>query len=101
MANRDNAPVPHTCPLIDGAISYIESIDWNMDEKDERDLFDDGKKVIEILEKVRQANSALRDWGNDLYKEKDEIERDLDYATRKIIELEQEIKSINESQATD
>lgn len=49
MGKRDNAPVPHTCPLIDDAISYIESIDWNMDEKEERDLFDDGKKAIEIL----------------------------------------------------
>lgn len=65
---RDYSDVPNTCPLIDEVISAINSVDWGEDN------YWDAKTVVEIMEKIRKANSELREWGNALYREKDELE---------------------------
>jgi hypothetical protein len=68
MARRaDNSPVGNTCPWIDEAIHVLDSskCDYNGTEVD---------NAIKALEKVRSANSELRDWGNELYLRVQELE---------------------------
>ena len=64
---RDNAPVPHTCPMINEIISAIDSVDWEETYWTKKDL-------IETMEKIRKANDSLRSWGNDLHDDLEKLE---------------------------
>lgn len=75
---NDNAPVGHTCPLIDSVISFVENNTDNGVSEIEK------KEIIEVLEKIRSANDQLRTWGNELYKEKEEIESDFEYEIKEL-----------------
>lgn len=75
--HNDNAPVGHTCPMINEVISAIESVDWN-------DTYWTKESIIEIMEKIRSANDQLRTWGNELYKEKEAIESDFEYEIKEL-----------------
>lgn len=68
MKRRDNAPVRHTCPMIDEMISAIESVDWDETYWTKKDL-------IEIMERIRTANDTLRSWGNNLYEDLSNLEK--------------------------
>jgi hypothetical protein len=68
----DNSNIPNTCPKIDEVISAIESVDWGDSS------YWDKRILIEILEKIRKANSDLRDWGNQMCRERDDLEDQLD-----------------------
>ena len=87
---NDNAPVGHTCPLIDKVISFLYSIDC--EEVQQNDI----KTCINVLEEIRSANDQLRTWGNELYKEKDEMESDFEYEIKelkvKIDDLEYDLR---------
>jgi FtsZ-binding cell division protein ZapB len=77
--NDDHAPIGNTCPMINEVISYIEGIDWNLDDENESKLNDDGIEAVKTLEKIRTANSTLRGWGNDMCKEsmgRDDLEKE-------------------------
>ena len=74
----DNAPVGHTCPLIDRVISFLDSIDC--EEVHPNDI----KTYINVLEEIRSANDQLRTWGNELYKEKEDIESDYEYEIKEL-----------------
>ena len=93
----NNEPVGHTCPLIDSVIDFIEN---NTDEVSELEV----KEVVSILEKIRSANDALRTWGNELCKEKDDMESDYEdeikYLKRKIDNLEHDLNQKNEEIST-
>lgn len=91
---RDNAPVPHTCPMIDEIISAIDSVDWT-------DTYWDKKDLIETMEKIRKANNSLRNWGNDKHTECEQLEdqindleKDMKYKDREIEGLVDEIKDL-------
>ena len=75
---RDNAPVSHTCPMINEVISVLESLNWD-------DCSWYMKDVIDIMEKIREANDKLRYWGNEKHEECEELED-------RISELEQSIE---------
>lgn len=90
---RDNAPIGHTCPIIDDVIALMENAkseaEW-MNKNPDEDSASESNMIIDFLsdairtiEKVREANETLRDWGNDLYEE-------LDNANKEISELEEE-----------
>ena len=64
---RDNAPVPHTCPMINEIISAIDSVNWEETYWTKKDL-------IETMEKIRKANDSLRSWGNDLHDDLEKLE---------------------------
>ena len=87
--HNDNAPVGHTCPLIDSVIAFVENNTDN--EVSEAEI----KEIVEVLEKIRSANDALRTWGNDLYKEKEDMESDYEYEQKylkgKIDDLEYDL----------
>lgn len=65
---RDNAPVPHTCPMINEIISAIDSVDWEETYWTKKDL-------IETMEKIRKANDSLRSWGNELHDDLEKMEK--------------------------
>jgi len=92
----DYSGVPHTCPKIDEVIDFLNGIDWDLDDDDERDLAHESTKMIEVLEEIRTANSTLRDWGNNMCRERDEAQQDLEYYQSKNEDLEKEVKNIND-----
>lgn len=71
MRKTDNSPVGNTCPWIDEAIYVLEQSKcyWNESEVD---------NAVKALEKVRDANSELRDWGNELYRRVEELESEME-----------------------
>ena len=91
---NDNAPVGHTCPLIDSVISFIENNTDN--EVPEIEV----KAIIDVLEKIRSTNDSLRTWGNELYKEKEDMESDYEdeqkYLKGKIEDIEYDIRQKDE-----
>jgi chromosome segregation ATPase len=84
---RDNAPVGNTCPKIDQVISFLENIDWDLEDEAEKDLSIECKEMVEVMEEIRKANDALRTWGNEEYKSKNEYEKERD-------DLEKEVKDL-------
>ena len=62
---KDNSGIKETCPWIDEAIDVLEKsqCEYNYSEV---------KEAIASLEKVRSANSDLRYWGNELYRQVEE-----------------------------
>jgi FtsZ-binding cell division protein ZapB len=85
--NDDHAPIGHTCPMIDEVISYISSIDFDLNDESEVLLNDGGIDAVKTLEKIREANSTLRSWGNEMCKESMDYERERD-------DLEKENKNL-------
>ena len=101
---RDNAPVRNTCPTIDYIIQLMESAinEANYIMKySEGDVYISANEVVSCLgdavndmENIRSDNAELREWGNDLYYEKEYLERDLDDANRKIEMLEDKVREL-------
>ncbi len=112
MGYRKTEPVKHTCPDIDRMIGTITSIVKQMnscDSEDEKETLleqiSDWKHDLECigvgnrcdLEDLRSSNSALRDWGQDMYNdaearenERDEFEKECETLKDKISDLEKE-----------
>ena len=65
---RDNAPVSHTCPMINEVISVLESLN-----QDDCSWYGE-EDVIDIMEKIREANDKLRCWWNEKHEECEELE---------------------------
>lgn len=84
---RDNSGIPNTCPKIDEVISAIKSVDWGDDN------YWDEKGLTEIMEKIRNANSELRDWGNEMNRERDDLQGLLDDLENENKKLKQDIES--------
>jgi hypothetical protein len=67
----DNAQIRNTCPTIDKVIYKIQT------------AFDEAESIIKKLsealremEKIRDDNATLREWGNEQYQRAEEAERD-------------------------
>lgn len=78
---RDNSGIANTCPKIDEVISAIESVNWGEDN------YWDANSVKTIMEEIRKSNSDLRDWGNEMCRERDELQEQID-------DLQKENKSL-------
>jgi len=75
-------PVGHTCPDIDDIISSVEYLSSECTKA----TCDD---IIQKMEKVRDANSKLRDWGYEESQRVDELEE-------KVSDLESEISTLED-----
>ena len=84
----DNAPIGHTCPKIDTVISFLDGIDC--EEIHPNDI----KTIINVMEEIRSANSTLRDWGNDLCRQVDELQGEVDDEIRRNDKLQDEISDL-------
>lgn len=70
MRRGDNSPVDYTCPLIDEVISFIEDLDGECVSGYSV------RSMVNVLEKIRKANTELREWGNDMYQELEDSKSD-------------------------
>lgn len=108
---NDNAPIGHTCPIIDNVIGKMELAKNEAeyickhpkeDSSEEADsILYELIEAIREIEDVRSANSELRDWGNDEYdraeeneKENDQLRRDIEYLGEIIDSLRSEIEDM-------
>ena len=86
------APVGYTCPDINQCITWLNTAKENilratteLENLDERpyealSALDEAYKYCDVekeLEELRSANSALRDWGYELYEELEQLKREL------------------------
>lgn len=101
-----SAPIPHTCPLIDGAIRKLQEAEKKSEEI--KDYFDELSpnyikeslsNVIDILsslyvngnsdlEGIRDANSELRKWGESQEERADDAEYEVRELESKLKELQ-------------
>src|SRR5688572_5049408 len=88
--SRDNAPIGHTCPKIDDVISMVHDFYKSGGEMSVYDYNSFEKK----MEQIRDANSTLREWGNEQNQLAEEYEKDLDDAKDEIADLRDEIKAL-------
>jgi chromosome segregation ATPase len=89
---NDNAPVGNTCPKIDDVISLVDNLkgyDIN-NEIEFSDMEIDVKSVNNIMENIRSDNSELREWGNELHREKTDLENTVYQLKQRVSELERE-----------
>lgn len=86
--NKDNSPVGQTCPIIDDVISMAHAW-YSGSEVVSKSEYQDFEKK---MEKIRSANSTLREWGNEQYYNSDSLESDLDDANKEISNLQSEIE---------
>lgn len=80
MSAQRKEPVPQTCPVIDSTL---------------RELDNCYTLVTGVLEDLRESNSALRDWGNELLEELEAVEKELDKVRSDNRELEREVERLN------
>ncbi len=88
---RDNAPVGHTCPMIDEVISAINSVDWGEGN------YWDAHRVIDIMENIRSANGQLRDWGNDECRLRSELEEELEEVKKENSKYLEQIEDLKDT----
>ena len=99
----DNAPIGNTCPLIDSIINRMEQSKSEAEYiRRDTDNYNDEVSVISYeldsaiseMEDIRDANSELREWGNEEY-ERAEYEKDeRDNLIKKIEDLREELDNL-------
>lgn len=91
--NKDNAPIGQTCPMIDSVLSRIGMIYQDDEPISKADL----AELEALMEKIRSANSTLRDWGNEQYNLAMDYEEELDEERRKNEDLARRIASLEDT----
>jgi len=108
-------PVGNTCPTIDKVIEAIrEAYDAatnSLNDFDEPNINDFQSAFMCIknslyqldylLEDIRNANHKLRDWGNDLESELDDVTRERDSLQNEVDQLELELESASDDHKTE
>lgn len=85
----DYAPIKHTCPDINKVIKWlnaaIDEANNGLKIEDIDDIKATFKEILyhldgieSLVEDLRDSNSELRDWGNDLYERNQELEQQLE-----------------------
>lgn len=112
MSRRNTEPVRHTCPDIDRIISSILSICKEIDHCDTDDSVEDllsqmrnWESDLESiargnncdLENLRSSNSALREWGQEMYNEAENLESEVYKLNDQISELESVISELKDT----
>jgi chromosome segregation ATPase len=88
----DNAPVKNTCPIIDDVINYIENFREEFGNEDNNIDF---HFALGVMEDIRSANSELRDWGNDLYRELEGLEQERNKLIDELDDSQSELEKAN------
>lgn len=102
----NNEPIPNTCPdidkIIDKIISAKEEARYIVRDSEGKYavqtnwIIDKLNSVISDMEKIRQDNRTLRDWGNDEHQRAEEAEKERDDAIERYDVLELEINYLKE-----
>lgn len=88
----DNAPIGNTCPIIDDVVNYIENFREEFSNED-NDI--DFHFALGVMEDIRSANLELRNWGNDLYQELEELKKERDNLIDELNDSEEELERAN------
>jgi chromosome segregation ATPase len=88
----DNAPIKNTCPIINDVVGYIEGFREEFSNED-NDI--DFYFALGVMEDIRAANLELRNWGNDLYRDLQSLEKERDALIDKVDESEHELMRAN------
>lgn len=99
-------PVKHTCPDIDKLIKSVEFIYRSIKGYERLEEIDDFKDIlgtidceisdfVDILERLRSSNDALRQWGVDEANQVDDLNYQLSNLERDLERAENMNKSIN------
>lgn len=88
----DNAPIGNTCPIIDDVVNYIENFREEFSNED-NDI--DFHFALGVMEDIRSANLELRNWGNDLYQELEELKKERDNLIDELDDSEEELERAN------
>ena len=91
MSRRgDNAPVSQTCPKIDDVISSMKELYLSSEPMSKWEM----NQLEKTMESIRKDNSDLRDWGNQMYNELYEMEKDRDYYQKLAERYESEVEDL-------
>lgn len=96
----DYAPIANTCPTINDGIRHIEQVIAmlsNHEGEEYEDALAECNGAISIFEDIRGANSQLREWGNELFQDKIELEKERDELEEKVSRLEEEVKFLTDN----
>jgi len=91
---RDNAPIGNTCPIINDVVRYIEGFKFDEDFEYEK------SQCLSVVEDIRSANQTLRDWGNEMHDEKEELQGQVDSLESEVVDLKDKIEAL-ESELTE
>lgn len=83
IVHIDYAPVKNTCPMIDEVISVFDEVDFSDTD------YKTQEEAIYVMEKIREANSSLREWGNEMHNEAREYKRECEDLRREITALKE------------
>ncbi len=112
MARRRTEPVKHTCPDINHMINTISRIVKDMSNYNEGDEKQDILSQIQDwqsdlksigvgrfcdLEDLRNSNSALREWGTEMYNEAESLEEERDVLEQKLEEEKERVRELEET----
>lgn len=108
---NDFAPVKPTCPTINGIIDNMETAkneaEYLLKNVSEdyvefvRVIFDELHIAISDIELVRDANSELREWGNEQFERVEYAEKELESAQSEVEELKEELECLKEQLETE
>ena len=73
--------------MIDGVLDAINTLYRSSEEMSKSEL----EYLEKTLEKIRSHNGSLRDWGNELYKEREALEDEVDELKEKVNRLESQV----------
>ena len=106
MSRRNTEPVRHTCPDIDKIIQTITDITNQMSICDNDDNSDSLMELINEwkidlqtigiggyceMEKLRSSNHSLREWGNEMYDDAENLEDQVNDLKNKVDDLENQV----------
>lgn len=108
---NDCAPVKPTCPIINGIIDNMEAAKNEAEylmknlsgdySEYARVAFEELHTAIVDIELVRDANSELRDWGNEQFERAEYAEKELELAQIEVEELKEELEYLKEQLETE
>ena len=84
---KDQTDVPNTCQYIDEIIDTLKIYVTDDDELNE---------ALKYCEIIRTHNSTLRDFGNDTYYEKEDLEKRVDELNDRISDLQFDNRELRE-----
>lgn len=111
MAKKRTEPVKNTCPEIDRIKESILAIVKEMNSCTVESSTGDLISLIESwssnldsigvgsrcdIESLREANAALREWGQEMYDEADSLEQEKEKLDEKVVSLEEEITTLED-----
>lgn len=88
----DNAPIGNTCPIINDVVNYLERFreDFSNEDNDIDFYF-----ALGVVEDIRVANLELRNWGNGLHRDLEDVSKERDKLIDELDNSENELMRAN------